>query len=307
MKQFARSLLLAVGAVVVHGQLALAQTVTGPVTPTPTVIPAPTVAPSEVKLRGVAFTEVVSRLFGPGGLLSSTRPFELKADRVTLTAQQAQSFFTPGAAGMSQDFAALVSRIQQQRGSEVAIRGVVETTGAGGAVTRRPFEAKVEAGEVKIRGLALTQTQFDALVTRLQGTTGARELKVEAVVDGRRVEAKLENGVLRERADGDRRGRGREGTSATLNADRATDRGRDLDHSIRGRDRAELERDKGERGPRVDRAERVERQRAERIERAERPERIERVERPERPERVERAERAERPERVERPDRSGRH
>lgn len=174
---------------------------------------------------------------------------------------------------------------------------MVEVPGTTG-VSQVPFEAKVEAGQVKIEGLSVTQDQFSALLSNLQAAAGLREFKVEAVVNGKLMEAKFENegGRIRTRIEAsrsgrseDRRHRGESGTSADLNSDRARDRGRDLDHSLRGRDRAEHER--------------------ERIEGTQRPERIERsgrVERIERTERQDRIERSQRPERIERSDRRGR-
>ena len=71
---------------------------------------------------------------------------------------------------------------------------------------------------------------------------------------GNRIRYEVRNGVVKkDEVKADHRGGGREGTSATINkSDR--DRGKDLDHSMRGRDRAE-----GERMERADRSERTER------------------------------------------------
>lgn len=39
----------------------------------------------EVKLEGADFTQVTDRLFGTGGLLNQTEPFEFKAEGLVLT------------------------------------------------------------------------------------------------------------------------------------------------------------------------------------------------------------------------------
>lgn len=92
---------------------------------------------------------------------------------------------------------------------------------------------------------------------------------------GNRVRLELRDGVVKKNeVETEHMGRGREGTSASINNDRAKDRGKDLDHSIRGRDRAELEQMRRENRP-------------ERMEKMERPERLEKMERAERPERIE--------------------
>ena len=274
----------------------------------PPVLWSQSLRPAEVNLRGANLAEVQDRLSGPNGLLNQNQPFELKAQNVVLTPRQAQDFFAPASGAQTPtsgtDFATLVGKIQQLPGTEVRIRGVVEAPGTAGTVQRIPFDAKIEAGEVKIKGLSLTQAQFDSLVSRLQATAGTRELKVEALVDGRRVETKFENegGKLRTKVETrgreeERRHRGEHGTSATINNDRATDQGKDFDHEVRGRDRAVLERERVERRERGERPEREGVERREKVDRVERPERVDRAERPERVERPERPERLERPER----------
>lgn len=272
----------------------------------------------EVSLRQVSFRALQERLFGLGGLLSQNQPFDLKVEGLFLTPQQVHDFFSAAVTvtnPLSQapmDFATLAQRVQQLAGSEVKIEGFLEVPGAADIMKRVPFEAKIEAGDVKIEGLSLTPARLTTLFNRLQSIDGIREVKIEALVNGRLVEAKFENGGgrIRTRLDSreamvgrgeegsEPRGRGLRGTSASINNERARDRGQDLDHSIRGRDRAQLEQEKMERPERAERLEQPER-----VEKVGQPERLERMERPERVERVERAERAEK---IERPERLGR-
>jgi hypothetical protein len=240
--------------------------------------------PAEVKLKAVGFQEVLNRLFGTAGmdgLLKGNQPFELRAKDVDLTPQQAEKFLTPN--GM--DIAALAAAVQKLPGTEVKIEGLVN-----GA----PFELKVEAGEIKLEGLALTQTQLDSLFDRLQMIQGIREVKIEALVNGQRVEVKLE---------GNEREIEREGREHHR-AEKARHEGHDRDHKAETGERVEVEHEVEREGHervehhgRMDKAERVEitdhlrgSEKIERVERMiERPERIEKVEHPEKPERIERS------------------
>jgi hypothetical protein len=139
----------------------------------------------EVKLDGVPFQQVLDRLFGTTsnpGLLSANQHFELRAENVTLTRDQEQSFFVPSSAN-TEDIADLVTAAEQARGT-VKIEGSVD-----GA----PFELKVSGREVKLEGLSLTQAQLDSLIQQLKGISGLREAKIESIVDGRKTEVKIEN------------------------------------------------------------------------------------------------------------------
>lgn len=139
----------------------------------------------EVKLEGVPFQQVLDRLFGTTsnpGLLSANQHFELRAENVTLTRDQEQSFFVPSSANTA-DIADLVTAAEQVRGT-VKIEGSVD-----GA----PFELKVSGREVKVEGISLTQAQLDSLVSQLKGISGLREAKIESIVDGRQTEVKIEN------------------------------------------------------------------------------------------------------------------
>jgi len=244
--------------------------------------------PAEVKLKAVGFQEVLNRLFGTAGmdgLLKGNQPFELRAEDVDLTPEQAKNFFTPSNGMM--DIAALAAAVQNLPGTEVKIEGLVD-----GA----PFELKVEAGEIKLEGLALTQRQLDSLFDRLQMIQGIREVKIEALVNGQRVEVKLE---------GNEREIEREGREHHR-AEKARHEGHDRDHKAEAGERVEVEHEVEREGHervehhgRMDKAERVEItdhfrgsekiERVERMEKIERPERIEKVEHPEKPERIERS------------------
>jgi hypothetical protein len=139
----------------------------------------------EVKLEGVPFQQVLDRLFGTTstpGLLGANQHFELRAEDVTLTRAQAQSFFVPSSANTA-DIADLVTAAEQVKGT-VKIEGLVD-----GA----PFELKVSGREVKLEGVSFTTAQLDSLIGQLKGISGLREAKIESIVDGRPMEVKIEN------------------------------------------------------------------------------------------------------------------
>lgn len=137
---------------------------------------------------------------------------------------------------------------------------------------------------VRLREVALSETNRMALVQAFSNF-GRVEIRGVDPTTGNRIRLEVRDGVVKkDEVRADRSGRGHEGTSASINNERARDRGKDLDHSLRGPDRAALER-----GERSGRPERAERSGSERVERAERVERVERMERPERVEGVERS------------------
>lgn len=205
----------------------------------------------EVNLRTATLQDILDQLFGTGttpGLLNGNQPFELRAENVMLTPQQAQNFFFPTTPA-TMDFATIVADVEKIPGAELKIEGVLN-----GA----PFELKIERGEVKVEGLVLTQDQLNALVNQLQATAGVREVKVEALVNGKLVEVKIENGeekIEHARHRGERHGR----------------------QEARGRDRN----DKAEHAHDAEHM-----RHHDRVERVERVDRHDRPERPERPERM---------------------
>ncbi|HEV8640993.1 MAG TPA: hypothetical protein VGV13_07840 [Methylomirabilota bacterium] len=144
------------------------------------------------------------------------------------------------------------------------------------------FRVQNEDGQLRVRVRDTVVQNRAALANFFSTNEVARFGRVEVRgfdAAGNRVRLEARNGVVKkDEIRAARSGRGREGTSASINNERATDRGRDLDHGIRGRDRAELEH--ARRDNRIEKADRPERvERAQRPERIERPQRIERVER----------------------------
>lgn len=130
-----------------------------------------------------------------------------------------------------------------------------------------PFEIKREGGELKFEGANLSARQIRMIL----GDPELKEIKIEGIVidpnqldlknlpanireakiegrtlEGTPFEIKVKNGVVRQEFADEMKGggKGRVGTSSTINNSHARDRGRDLDHSLRGRERAELERER---------------------------------------------------------------
>jgi hypothetical protein len=218
-------------------------------------------AAQEVKLDGVPFQQVLDRLFGTTsdpGLLAGKQRFELRAEDVTLTADQARNFLVPSSTNKA-DIADLVTAAEQIRGAQVKIEGLVDGS---------PFELKLAGKEFKLEGLNLTQAQLDSLVEQLKGIQGLREAKIESLVNGKPVEIKIENRAGRVKVED--RERHAEGHHEA-----------DEDHERRG----EGSKNSGK-GSRVEVSDRH----VERLEKIERPEKNERVERPEKVERIERPE-----------------
>ncbi len=123
------------------------------------------------------------------------------------------------------------------------------------------FRVQNEEGELRVRLRDAVVQNREALATFFSDA-GIGRVEIRGVdADGNRVRLEVRDGVVKkDEVKADRGGgRGREGTSASINNERATDRGRDLDHSIRGRDRAELERERAGRSDRPERRERAER------------------------------------------------
>ena len=205
----------------------------------------------DVKLEGADFQVVLDQLFGSttsDGLLEGTKSFELRADNVVLTPQQADLFFVPSSTN-SKDISDLIAKAEAIKGAELKISGSID----GG-----PFDLKLSGRQVKAEGLILTQAEFDTLILQLQNTPGLHEAKIEANVDGQLKVAKLENIARRvkiENRDFD--------TRPALS-----------EHADRDVRPAKVEK--------IERPEKVEKiERPEKIERVERPDKVERIERPE--------------------------
>ena len=222
-------------------------------------------AAQEVKLDGPSLQEVVDRLFGTPttpGLLQGDKAFEFRAENIVLTSAQADLFFTPSPTNTS-DFADLIAAAEAVKGAQVRLDGTLDGT---------PFEFKLAGKEIKADGLVLTQAEFDALVEQLKGTSGLKEAKIEATVDGRLVEVKLENQAGRVKIED----KGLPKHDARIQEARGADS---------KRDKAEVRLEAANHGNPVEKVEHLER-----VEKLERPENVERVERVEKLERVERPE-----------------
>jgi hypothetical protein len=140
----------------------------------------------DVKLEGPDFQVVLDQLFGSttsDGLLQGTKSFELRAENVVMTPQQADQFFVPSSAN-TRDISDLIAKAEAIKGAVLKISGSID----GG-----PFDLKLSGKQVKAEGLILTQAEFDALISQLQTTPGLHEAKIEANVDGQLKVAKLEN------------------------------------------------------------------------------------------------------------------
>lgn len=133
-----------------------------------------------------------------------------------------------------------------------------------------PFEIMREGRELKFEGVNLSPQQIRTILSapglkqvKIEGVmidpnqlnlqnlpAGLREAKIEGRnLAGRPFEIKVKNGVVRQEFGDAMKngGKGRVGTSSTINNSHARDRGQDLDHSLRGRERAGQERERRER------------------------------------------------------------
>jgi hypothetical protein len=213
---------------------------------------------TDVKLDGASLQDVLDRLFGTPatpGLLQGDKPFELHAENLVLTSAQADLFFAPSPTNTS-DVTDLITAAEQTKGANVKIEGTVD-----GA----PFELKLSGKQAKAEGLVLTQAEWDALLAQLKTMPGLHEAKIEATVDGKMLEAKLENMAGRvkiedrELHNGAARSNDSNRGAAKLNA---ANHGNSL-----------------ERVDHIEKPEKIER--PEKVERIERPEKIERIDLPE--------------------------
>jgi len=226
----------------------------------------PDVKGHEVVLENPDFQVVLDQLFGSttsDGLLQGTKHFELRAENVVMTPEQADMFFIPSSTNPA-DISDLIAKAETIKGAELKISGSVD-----GA----PFDLKLSGKQVKAEGLVLTQAEFDALIAQLQATTGLHEAKIEATVDGQLKVAKLENVAGRVKIE-NRDLHGKEPRPVPhvepLSGTGKPDAGGISDHTARP-----------EKIEKVGRPEKIEKiERPEKIERVERPEKVERIERP---------------------------
>jgi len=221
-----------------------------------------------VKLEGPDFQAVLDQLFGSttsDGLLQGTKRFELRAENVFLTPQQADMFFVPSSTN-PEDISDLIAKAEAIKGAELKISGSID-----GA----PFDLKLSGKQVKAEGLVLTQAEFDTLISQLQATTGLHEAKIEANVDGQLKVAKIENIPGRVKIE-NRDFHGKE-SHPVPHVEPLTERSKsDASLSVT------------ESAGHADKVEKVDR--PEKVEKIERPEKIERVERPDKADRIDRPE-----------------
>ena|SRR5688572_9106235 len=129
---------------------------------------------------------VLDKLFGTvdapdAGLLDGTGHFEIRAEDLVLTATQAE-FFT--AIDSPQSLSALIEAAELLRGN-IRLEGTIDG---------EPFQLKLAGRELKISGLTLTAVQREALVAELSSIPGLKEMKIEALVDGRLTVTKYQGG-----------------------------------------------------------------------------------------------------------------
>jgi hypothetical protein len=285
---------------------------------------------AEVKVEPATPGVIQSTLFGsPGnpGLVGGQEPFEAKFQGVDLIDQAQLISLVPDPANLPRDSEVKIEgaidgrlfelKVENEAGrTEVKVEGLTvqgdlraflnslpraDEVKIEGAIADRPFEVKVEneAGRTEVKVEGLTFENRAALDAFLSSFPNADEVKFEGFVGNQRVEAKFEEGRLKvehEGVSGDRRHRGRDGTSKDLNDEHARDRGKDDLNRHRGRDERAIE----NRG-------RVEKRDELAQDRGHRGDRLERMEHRDGHERGERAERHERAERADRADHSGRH
>lgn len=109
------------------------------------------------------------------------------------------------------------------------------------------FRVQNKEGQLRVRIRDVVVQDREALARAFAGFDRIEIRGVDGM--GNRVRFEIRDGNFdnpkKDEVKADRRGRGREGTSASINNDEhARDRGKDLDHGIRGRDRAEMERER---------------------------------------------------------------
>ena len=153
-----------------------------------------------VNLKSPEWQTVLDQLFGTpdNGLLDGTNKFEFRADDLTLTLDQSAAFFTVIDSPMS--LTGLIEAAQDLRGN-VRLKGTIDGS---------PFALKLAGSELKLEGLTLTEAQRQALVSELNGISSLKEMKIQALVDGRltvtKVQGHHEKLEIRNGPDSDLRG-----------------------------------------------------------------------------------------------------
>ena len=129
-----------------------------------------------VTLKEPSWQAVLDKLFGApdNGLLDGKKAFEFRARDLSLTADQSAAFFNSTSTS-SQDLKALID-------AAIALHGQVRMDGT---IDGKPFDLKLAGRELKIEGITLTAAQRESLVAELRSISGLREMKINALVDGK--------------------------------------------------------------------------------------------------------------------------
>jgi hypothetical protein len=144
--------------------------------PTTTETSAKTDAQGAVTLKEPSWQTVIDKLFGApdNGLLDGKKAFEFRAQHLSLTADQSAAFFNSTSTS-SQDLKSLID-------AAIALHGQVRMDGT---IDGRPFDLKLAGRELKLEGITLTAAQRESLMTSLRSISGLREMKINALVDGK--------------------------------------------------------------------------------------------------------------------------
>jgi hypothetical protein len=136
-----------------------------------------------INLKNPDWQVVLDNLFGTpdSGLLDGSGAFHFRAEDLTLTSTQAE-FFTAIDSPLS--LSALIEAAEAVRGN-IRLEGTIDGL---------PFELKLAGRELKIEGLTLTEAQREALVAELSAIPGLKEMKIQALVDGRMTVTKYQGG-----------------------------------------------------------------------------------------------------------------
>jgi len=141
---------------------------------------------TNLELKNPDWQTVLDHFFGTletpdSGILDGTQSFKFQAEDVTLTSTQAE-FFT--SLESPQNLPALIEAAEALRG-QIRLEGTIDG---------QPFELKLAGRELKIEGLTLTEAQREALVAELSGISGLKEMKIQAMVDGKMTITKYQGG-----------------------------------------------------------------------------------------------------------------
>jgi hypothetical protein len=141
---------------------------------------------TNLELENPEWQTVLDSFFGTAetpesGLLDGTRNFKFRAEDLVLTSTQADLFTSPD---YGQNLAALLE-------AAIALHGNIRLEGT---IDGEPFELKLAGRELKIQGLTLTSAQRESLVAELSGVSGLKEIKIQALVDGKSTITKYQGG-----------------------------------------------------------------------------------------------------------------